>query len=87
MTRQGIWGKLTGLPKAGASREAGEWGAVPFQTFPLAASKVCITAVRLVMFSYTILGDFCSPQPHGRSWLGTTLLAYSPRKGLQLPFK
>lgn len=58
MNRHGIWGKLTDLPKAGASWEAGEWGAVQFQTFPLLHQKSAFATVHLVMFSYTILVTF-----------------------------
>lgn len=77
MNRHGIWGKLSDLPKAEASWEAGEWGAVPFQTFPLAAPKVCICNCASSDVFLHDLSDFCSPHPHGRSWFGTTQFAYS----------
>lgn len=88
MNQQGIWGKLTDFPKAGASREVGGWGAVPFQTFPLAAPKVCICNCAS---SDVFLHDLGRLLLSSSTWPKLTwyhsIHILSCRKGQQLPFK
>lgn len=45
MNRQGIWGKFTDFPKAGASREVGGWGSSGRQTLFLTISLSWVSSL------------------------------------------